>query len=187
MHISSANRAMFSTMNKCYKLKLPLDLELDLFDKIVQPTLLYGCEIWGSSNAERLEIFSRNFLRRCLKLGKSTNICMLYGETGRRYLQCSIDKRMLNYWLKIVVERDEKITNRLYKYILSLHNSKQYTSKWLSKVKSILDNCGMSHVWINQNALLNTDIISKTIDQRIDDMWVQWWHSYVETRSQVTG
>ena len=43
---TSANRAMFSIMNKCYKLKLPHDLELDLFDKIVQLTLLYGCEIW---------------------------------------------------------------------------------------------------------------------------------------------
>ena len=30
---------------------------------------------------------------------------------------------MLNYWIEIVIERDEKMTNRLYKSMLSLSNS----------------------------------------------------------------
>ena len=35
----------------------PLDIQLKLFDKIVESTLLYGCEIWSFSNIEKIEIF----------------------------------------------------------------------------------------------------------------------------------
>ena len=42
---SQAERAMFCLLKKCRKLDLPVDLQLELFDKIVTPVLLYGCEI----------------------------------------------------------------------------------------------------------------------------------------------
>lgn len=31
---------------------LPFDCQLDLFDKVVTPVLLYGCEIWGFENVD---------------------------------------------------------------------------------------------------------------------------------------
>ena len=43
-----AERAMFCLLRKCRKLDLTVDLQLELFDKIVTPILLYGCEIWGT-------------------------------------------------------------------------------------------------------------------------------------------
>ena len=30
--------------------KLPVDLSLQLFDNLVLPVLLYGCEVWGYSD-----------------------------------------------------------------------------------------------------------------------------------------
>ena len=45
-----AERAMFCLLNKCKKLDLPIDVQIDLFDKIVVPILLYGCEIWRYEN-----------------------------------------------------------------------------------------------------------------------------------------
>ena len=42
-----ANRAMFSLLRKCRQLNLPLDIQLELFEKCVHPILLYGCEIMG--------------------------------------------------------------------------------------------------------------------------------------------
>ena len=41
-----ANKAMFSLIRKCRKLNLPIDLQLDLFEKCITPILLYGCEVW---------------------------------------------------------------------------------------------------------------------------------------------
>ena len=58
IHLSSANRSMCVILNKCYKMHLPLDTELELFDKIVEPILLHRCEIWmriyGFYNIERI-------------------------------------------------------------------------------------------------------------------------------------
>ena len=99
-------------------------------------------EIWGFSNIEKIEIFHRNFLRRCLKNGKSTSTCMLYGETGRRHLKCTIEKRMINYGLKIISHSYKKITKSLYNYILKLHVENIHTNAWLQRIKTILDGCG---------------------------------------------
>ena len=42
-----ASKAMFDLIGKCRKLNLPLDLQLNLFDSVVKPVMLYGSEIWG--------------------------------------------------------------------------------------------------------------------------------------------
>jgi hypothetical protein len=36
-------------------LELPIDMQIDLFNKIVKPVLLYGCEIWGFGNIDCIE------------------------------------------------------------------------------------------------------------------------------------
>ena len=56
-HLSSANKFMFAALHRCYKMKLPMDKQLELFEKKVEPTLLYSCEVWGSRNFKRLDIY----------------------------------------------------------------------------------------------------------------------------------
>ena len=41
------SRAMYSLLRRGRKLGLPKDIMFDLFDKIITPILLYGCEVWG--------------------------------------------------------------------------------------------------------------------------------------------
>ena len=44
---SKATRSMYAISSR-YKLhKLPIDIALKLFDSLIVPILLYGCEIWG--------------------------------------------------------------------------------------------------------------------------------------------
>ena len=45
-----ATKAMFALLSKGRRLKLPIDIMLDLFDKMVVPVLLYGCEVRGYEN-----------------------------------------------------------------------------------------------------------------------------------------
>ena len=45
-----ATKAMFALLSKGRRLKLPIVIMLDLFDKTVVPVLLYGCEVWGYEN-----------------------------------------------------------------------------------------------------------------------------------------
>jgi hypothetical protein len=40
-------------MGRLYKLSVKI--QLDLFDKMIKPILLYGCEVWGFGKNEVLE------------------------------------------------------------------------------------------------------------------------------------
>ena len=45
-----ATRAMYKVIKKGRKNGLSISCQLDLFDKLVKPVLLYGCGIWGFGN-----------------------------------------------------------------------------------------------------------------------------------------
>ena len=94
---------------------------LDLFDKMILPILLYGCEIWGFENLESIEIFYRKFLKYILKVNRQTTNCMVYGETGRTPLNVIIETRMVCYWHKISTGLNTKLSYRLL-YLLSKLN-----------------------------------------------------------------
>ena len=46
-NVLSKNKSIFAILSKCYKMNLPIDIQLELFDKVIEPTLLYGCEVWA--------------------------------------------------------------------------------------------------------------------------------------------
>ena len=78
--MDQARRAMYGMLNKSSKLCLPLDLKLKLFDQLVIPVLLYGCEIWGFEDLRQLEAFHIKFCKYILMLSKNIPNCMVYGE-----------------------------------------------------------------------------------------------------------
>ena len=45
--ISQAKKAMFSLITKPRRLDVPIDITLDLFDKLVLPILIYGSKFWA--------------------------------------------------------------------------------------------------------------------------------------------
>ncbi len=48
---SQASRVMYAFIDdKCRKLDLPIDLQLELFDRMIVLIMLYGCEVWGPEN-----------------------------------------------------------------------------------------------------------------------------------------
>ena len=54
---------MFSLLRKIKCLQLPFDIQIDLFNKIVKPVLLYGSEIWGFGNLDILERVQSKFYK----------------------------------------------------------------------------------------------------------------------------
>jgi len=57
--VTQAKRALFSLKSKIEMFDLPFDIVIDLFDKMILPILLYGCEIWGYEDLECIEVFYR--------------------------------------------------------------------------------------------------------------------------------
>ena len=46
---------MYALINKMKICNLSIDIKLKLFDQLVVPVILFGCEIWGDNNIEKLE------------------------------------------------------------------------------------------------------------------------------------
>ena len=78
-----AQRAMFSLLRRSRQLDLPLDIQLELFDKLIMPILTYGCEVWGFENLNIIEKLHLKYLIYILGVKMSTPTCMVLGETGR--------------------------------------------------------------------------------------------------------
>ena len=103
-----AEKAMFSLLNKSNGLGLPVDVQLELFDKTVLPVMLYGCEIWGYENIKLFESFYLRYLKYILKVKKSTPNCTLYGELGVYKIDITVKCRMILFWLKLATDDNEK-------------------------------------------------------------------------------
>jgi hypothetical protein len=55
-HLSDkALKAMYEVLKMGRLYKLSVKIQLDLFDKMIKPILLYGCEVWGFGKNEVLE------------------------------------------------------------------------------------------------------------------------------------
>ena len=55
-------KAMYEVLKKDRKHNIFISCQLDLFDKLVKPILLYSCEVWGFGNNEISERVQLNFV-----------------------------------------------------------------------------------------------------------------------------
>ena len=53
--VVKGNRAMFLLLRKCRQLQLPVDIPFELFDILVKPILLYGCDVWATESVDIIE------------------------------------------------------------------------------------------------------------------------------------
>ncbi len=180
--VNQARRAMYALLAKAKKLALPVDIQCELFNQIVTPILLYGCEIWGFENLDQVQVFHRKFLKNVLKLNKRTANCMVYGEVGCFDLNMTVQKRMINFWIRLTQGNQSKLSVTMYKLLKQLHDrnnvNETYKPKWICKVKSILDSCGFSNMWHDHN--INSKWLLKSIELRLKDIELQNWKSEVD-------
>ena len=66
-----AVKAMYSVLSKCKQHNLSIDCQVDMFDRIIQPILLYGCEVWGFTKNALIEKLHMKFCKYTLTKVKS--------------------------------------------------------------------------------------------------------------------
>lgn len=64
--LEQARKAMYSVFRKPKVLDLPVDIQLQLFDSMVAPILLYGSEITGFEKMISLKVYISNFINSSL-------------------------------------------------------------------------------------------------------------------------
>ena len=174
--ITPARKAMFGLNEKAARLLLPPDIHIDLFEKMIAPIFLYGCEVWGYGNIEPLEVFYRKFIKRVLGLSKATPNCIVYGEVGKRPLVNLIYIRMLSFWVKVSEGRECKLSSLIYKLIYRMHLGGEYDSPWLMCIKAILCNSGNPYFWFGQEYLAPKHFMCNVVSLQLEDQYLQGWN-----------
>ncbi len=86
---------LYALIGKCRKLGLPIDLQLELFEWMIVPIMLYGCEVWGPENYIQTEKLHLKFLKYILGVHERITNNIVYGELGRFSLEIQIKKGWL--------------------------------------------------------------------------------------------
>ena len=77
-NVGQARKAMHVLFKRIRNHDIPIDMQLYLFDHVILPIALYGCEIWGFENSQIIENLHNDFLRQIVNLRKCTPIYICY-------------------------------------------------------------------------------------------------------------
>ena len=91
------------------------------------------------------------FCKLLLNLKTSTANCLVYGELGRFPLSVDIKQRMVSYWTKLISGKQTKLCSITYRLMFHLFSTQNVNLQWLTYVKGIFDECGLTYIWNSQN------------------------------------
>ena len=130
---------------------MPLDIQTELFDRLIVPILLYGCVVWCPMMTNLLSKLQLRFYKIIFKLSKSTPSCMVYGELGQFPLEVKAKRRMQNCWFKLVkINYMFKFSYIMYKFLYEMYKERKYKSPFLSTVETVLNGTGLSGMLTHQ-------------------------------------
>jgi hypothetical protein len=91
------------------------------------------------------------FCKLLLNLKTSTANCLVYGQLGRFPLSVNIKQRMVSYWTKLISGKQTKLCSITYRLMFHLFSVQNVNFQWLTYVKGIFDECGLTYIWNSQN------------------------------------
>ncbi len=115
--------------------------------------MTYGSEVWGFEKLSVLNMLHMKFLKYVLGVNMLTSNYMVYGELGQFSLDVIVKKRMLNYWQRIIADKDSKLCKIIYNSLLMLH---------------------MQIVWEEQ-FYGNVNSFKMTVDKKLKDNFIEKW------------
>jgi len=187
-HIASqATRALYSLLRKLRPLMLPIDMQIDIFNKTIKPILLYGSEIWGFGNIEIIERVQLKFLKHILHVKNSTPNNIIYGETGVFPVSVDIKTRAVAYWSNIVYKKNNILALYTYNHIRAIYDESVDVRRdvkfgWISNIKTILTNCGFIDIWRSQT-FPNCKWLKLSTNQKLKDLFINEWFGNIEQSS----
>ena len=164
-----AKRAWFAIYSILAKSKnKAIKTYVTLFEHVVKPVLMYGCEIWGvtiknDKDVSEIggEIWERFHLRVCkniLGVHKSTSNIAVLSEIGRYPISHDIHKQMVKYLLRF----EEMAENRLAKKTYEEQKRDPTNDKlWVSRTHSFLDKIGLSFIHLTKGEEQNPGHVNR--------------------------
>ena len=98
------------------------------------------------------------YCKYILGLTRSTPNCFIYRELGGFPVDVKIKTRIVAFWVSIANSVNaSKLATLMYTTMYHLHVNTVYKSKWLDHVESILNECGLTNIWLSQGQGCNRE------------------------------
>ena len=78
----NTTRALYSIIGISRKYDLIVDIQIELFNTMVVPVIIYGCEVWGDNVIREIELVHMKYMNHVLYVHRYTSIDIVYGELG---------------------------------------------------------------------------------------------------------
>ena len=114
-NINKSRLALYSLRRTFREKCVPIDCQIDIFEKTVEPILLYGSEVWGFENVSIIENFYLKSLKQLLGLRKTTPSYMVYSEIGKYPINVKIKMRMMKYTTTLLEGEGNKMSEIMLK------------------------------------------------------------------------
>lgn len=140
-----------------------------LFSNIIQASCLYACPIWSLRYLDIVEKVQCNWLKRCLRLPKSTPNYLLRLETNSSSLKISILKRTIQFWRRLMLLPE----NRYAKLCLQalIERSERDTNvkfNWYLQLKELLINYNLTNLLAHPHPNNLLDVLKSELDLQIN-------------------
>ena len=161
---------------------LPVDLQFELFDKMISPILLYGSELWGFAIANHIERVQTDYCKYVMAVPSRTSNIAVLGDTGRYPMYVHYHKRCIKYWLNILFMPETRFPKACYKMLLNLHNHGRKT--WASHVRALLYKYNFGDVWEAQG-VGNMIVFFKEFVDRAKHVYLTEWEYDIAQSSKL--
>ena len=141
---------------------LPVDIQLLLFDSMIELILIYSSEVWGYDNLKFIEQIHLKYCKRVLQVRNTTPICMVLGELGKFPIEVKVKLRMIFFWSRLI-QSESKLSSILYNLMLSLYEQNQQTFKWIKCVESIFNEVGLRYIFQNQVGYFDKNMVKQIL------------------------
>ena len=97
----------------------------------------------------------------------------MYGETGLEKIESIIYTRMIGFWHRLRTGSSNKISHKLFTFSKRLSDHNLYNQKWVTKIKQILNNIGLSYLWDFKG--ISASQLKSAVKLRLSDAFIQNW------------
>ena len=153
---------------------LPVGAAKILFDKMITPILLYGCDVWGWEYCDQIENVQFYFYKRKLGLGSHTSHTAVTGELGIYPLAVIYYKRCVKCWLKIFKMSGDRLPHACYEMLKGLDDCNRVT--WASNIKMLLCKFGFEYVW-NAQGVQDENAFLCVFEDRVKQHFATLWRN----------
>lgn len=170
--INSLSEQALKAVNGLYsiftRLKFDVKTKLHLFDRMVEPILIYCTEVFGVYNTNVIDKIHIKFCKKILGVKTQTPNLAVLGELGRYPMSLICKEIVLKYWIHVMSIPGSIIYKVFSDQRLAIDTPRN--NSWAKHVKQVLNDLGFGYLWNNFNVNMSYLPMLKT---RLRDQFQQ--------------